>query len=331
MQSIGNIKQRLNEVKVVAVTCLGITSPLLTNKRFDICIMDEAGQTTLPVALGPLMLASTFVLVGDHYQLPPLVKSMEAQENGLGISLFCRLSEAHPQAISALQSQYRMCQGIMQLANALIYGDRLQCGSSDVANAKLKFSMVKPSKFWLKEVLDPTRPVVFMNTDLLPALEEKDHKAVNNPIEASIIAEVTGELVNNGIMGEEIGIITPYNSQANLIQAAVTSSVEIHTIDKYQGRDKDCILVSFVRSCEKMKHRNSSILEDWHRINVALTRAKKKLIMVGSCRTLSKWPLLKLLMEKVDEQSGLLNLSREDLGITTTNTSSSRLREPAGS
>ncbi|OWM91537.1 hypothetical protein CDL15_Pgr024861 [Punica granatum] len=327
MPGTGKTSTMVHAVKALLIRGASILLTSYTNSAVDNLLIKLKDQ----VALGPLMLASTFVLVGDHYQLPPLVKSMEAQENGLGISLFCRLSEAHPQAISALQSQYRMCQGIMQLANALIYGDRLQCGSSDVANAKLKFSMVKPSKFWLKEVLDPTRPVVFMNTDLLPALEEKDHKAVNNPIEASIIAEVTGELVNNGIMGEEIGIITPYNSQANLIQAAVTSSVEIHTIDKYQGRDKDCILVSFVRSCEKMKHRNSSILEDWHRINVALTRAKKKLIMVGSCRTLSKWPLLKLLMEKVDEQSGLLNLSREDLGITTTNTSSSRLREPAGS
>lgn len=105
LQSVEDVKLRLDQVKVVAVTCLGITSPLLANKRFDICIMDEAGQTTLPVSLGPLMFASVFVLVGDHYQLPPLVQSTEARENGMGISLFCRLSEAHPQAISPLQSQ----------------------------------------------------------------------------------------------------------------------------------------------------------------------------------------------------------------------------------
>ncbi|KAK4791943.1 hypothetical protein SAY86_022378 [Trapa natans] len=322
VESVSSIKQRLDEVKIVAVTCLGITNPLLTNKRFDICIMDEAGQTTLPVALGPLMLASKFVLVGDHYQLPPLVKSIEAQDNGLGVSLFSRLSEAHPQAISALQNQYRMCQGIMELANALIYGDRLQCGSLDVANAKLEFSQLKPCKSWLTKVLDPTRPVMFLNTDLLPALEKKDHKTVNNPMEASIISEIAEKLLNNGLLEEDIGIITPYNSQTNLIQASVNTCVEIHTIDKYQGRDKDCILVSFVRSSKKINSCNSSILEDWHRINVALTRAKKKLIMVGSCRTLSKLPFLKLLIEKVDEQSGLLSLSRDDLGITSTSTCS---------
>ncbi|XP_057510867.1 DNA replication ATP-dependent helicase/nuclease JHS1-like [Actinidia eriantha] len=315
IHSIEEIKARLDQVKVVAVTCLGITSPLLVNKKFDVCIMDEAGQTTLPVSLGPLMYASKFVLVGDHYQLPPLVQSTEALENGMGVSLFCRLSEAHPQAISALQNQYRMCAGIMDLSNALIYGNRLRCGSSEVENAKLKYTSSKYVSSWLKEVLDPIRPVIFINTDMLPALESKDGKTVNNPIEANIIAEATEELVNKGIEVEDIGIITPYNSQANLIRHAVSASVEIHTIDKYQGRDKDCILISFVRSNESPRNCISSLLGDWHRVNVALTRAKKKLIMVGSFRTLAKVPLLKLLIEKVDEQSGILSVSKKDINL----------------
>ncbi|XP_010275324.1 PREDICTED: DNA replication ATP-dependent helicase/nuclease DNA2 [Nelumbo nucifera] len=314
IHTVDDIKLRLDQVNVVAVTCLGITHPVLANKSFDVCIMDEAGQTTLPVSLGPLMFASKFVLVGDHYQLPPLVQSVEARENGMGISLFCRLSEAHPQAISALQSQYRMCAGIMELSNALIYGNRLRCGSSEIANAKLKFLGAEPMTSWLKEVLNPSRSVIFINTDMLPALETKDQNAVNNPLEAYIVAEVTEELVNKGIIGEDIGIITLYNSQANLIRRAVSAtSVEIHTIDKYQGRDKDCILVSFVRSSENPRSCISSLLGDWHRINVALTRAKKKLIMVGSCKTLSKVPLLKLLIEKVDEQSGILSVSKKDI------------------
>ncbi|XP_057995142.1 DNA replication ATP-dependent helicase/nuclease JHS1-like isoform X2 [Hevea brasiliensis] len=316
VQSVEEIRLRFNQVKVVAVTCLGITSPLLANKKFDVCIMDEAGQITLPISLGPLMFASKFVLVGDHYQLPPLVQSTEARENGMGISLFCRLSEAHPQAISALQSQYRMCQGIMELSNALIYGDRLRCGSPEIANRKLKFSRLKSCSSWLNEVLNPHKPIVFINTDMLPAHESKDSKTVNNPVEAYIIAEVAKELIKCGIESEDIGIITPYNSQANLIRTAVCIiSVEINTIDKYQGRDKDCILVSFVRSSENPRNYSSSLLGDWHRINVALTRAKKKLILVGSCKTLSNVPLLKLLIDKVNEQSGILNVSHEDIKL----------------
>ncbi|KAJ0051987.1 hypothetical protein Pint_00019 [Pistacia integerrima] len=314
IKSVEEIKVRLDQVKVVAVTCLGITNPLLINKRFDVCIMDEAGQTTLPVSLGPLMFASKFVLVGDHYQLPPLVQSMEAQENGMDISLFRRLSEAHPQAISALQSQYRMCQGIMELSNALIYGDRLRCGSPEIADAKIEVSNLKSCSSWLKEVLNPNRPVIFINSDMLAAFERKVNKTLNNPIEACIIAKITEELVNKGIEGKDIGIITPYNSQANLIRRTVcVPSVEVHTIDKYQGRDKECILVSFVRCSENPRNSTSSLLGDWHRINVALTRAKKKLIMVGSRTTLSKVPLLKLLINKVEQQSGILSVSKLDI------------------
>ncbi|KAG4151556.1 hypothetical protein ERO13_D04G072675v2 [Gossypium hirsutum] len=317
INSVEEIKLKFDQVKVVAVTCLGITSPLLSGKKFDVCIIDEAGQTTLPVSLGPLMFSSTFVLVGDHYQLPPLIQSTEAREKGMGISLFCRLSEAHSHAIAPLQSQYRMCQSIMELSNALIYGDRLHCGSPEIANAKLKFTKPIACSSWLKIVLNPSKPVIFVNTDMLPALEARDQKTVNNPMEAYIIAEITDGLVNNGIEGKDIGIITPYNSQASFIRHACKASVETHTIDRYQGRDKDCILVSFVRSNENPRSCSASLLADWHRINVALTRPKKKLIMVGSWGTLSKVPMLKLLIDKIDEQSGILSLSNDDFNHQT--------------
>ncbi|CAA7406684.1 unnamed protein product [Spirodela intermedia] len=312
-QSLEDVRRRMEHVRVVGVTCLGINHPLLAKRKFDVCIMDEAGQTTLPVSLGPLMLAKKFVLVGDHYQLPPLVQSTEAEENGMGISLFCRLSEAHPQAIAALQCQYRMCAGIMELSNALIYGNRLRCGSPDIANAKIKISSAEPLTSWLKEVLDPDRSVIFINTDELSAFEVKAQKAINNPIEANIVSEIVEELIKRDVAGDDIGVITPYNAQVDLIRSIVGTNVEIHTIDKYQGRDKDCILVSFVRSSEQSTRFGTSLLGDWHRINVALTRPKKKLIMVGSCRTLSRIPLLKLLIEKVSEGGGILTVSDREI------------------
>ncbi|KAK3141673.1 hypothetical protein QOZ80_4BG0336940 [Eleusine coracana subsp. coracana] len=311
MQSVDAIKARMEQVQVVGVTCLGIYHPLLAHKKFDTCIMDEAGQITLPVSLGPLMLATKFVLVGDHYQLPPLVQSSEARENGMGVSLFWRLSEAYPQAISALRCQYRMSSGIMELSNSLIYGNRLSCGSLEIANAKLKFSGREPVHLKLKEILNPDRAVIFANTDQIPALESKEHRTVNNPTEAHIVSWITRELIRRGVSPDGIGIITPYNAQVNLIQQCTDGLVEVHTIDKYQGRDKECIIVSFVRSSANSKA-SGSLLGDWHRINVLLTRAKKKLIMVGSCGTLSKIPLLRFLVEKVSETGGLLDLTNKD-------------------
>ncbi|KAH1253801.1 DNA replication ATP-dependent helicase/nuclease dna2 [Glycine max] len=260
--------------------------------------MDEAGQTTIPVSLGPLTFASTFVLVGDHYQLPPLA----------------RFSEAHLEAISALQSQE-----ILDLSNALIYGDRLRCGSFEAANAKLEFSGLNCGLPWLEDVLNPRRPVIFIDTDKLAALEARDQKIVNNPIEAHIIAEVAKELVKNGIGSDHIGIITPYNSQANLIRNdASMTSLEIHTIDKYQVRLKLASRIMLLLrpldlSTETPTSCAASLLGDWHMINVAHTRAKKKLIMVGSRRTLVKVPLLKLLIKKVEEQFGILTVTKKDI------------------
>ncbi|KAA3464206.1 DNA2-like helicase [Gossypium australe] len=248
INSVEEIKLKFDQVKVVAVTCLGITSPLLSGKKFDVCIIDEAGQTTLPlmkdhVVSGVTGTLDVFIYICPRWRslstasldsVPIDFQSTEAREKGMGISLFCRLSEAHSHAIAPLQSQYRMCQSIMELSNALIYGDRLRCGSPEIANAKLKFTKPISCSSWLKIVLNPSKPVIFVNTDMLPALETRDQKTVNNPMEAYIIAEITDGLVNNGIEGKDIGIITPYNSQASFIRHTCKASVETHTIDRFQ-------------------------------------------------------------------------------------------------
>ncbi|KAH9297337.1 hypothetical protein KI387_029019, partial [Taxus chinensis] len=238
INSVKDLEAQIDQACVVGVTCLGIGNPLLANKRFDVCIVDEAGQITLPVCLGPIMFARTFVLVGDHYQLPPLVRSAEARENGMGISLFRRLSEAHPQAVYALQCQYRMCAGVMKLSNALIYGNRLRCGSSAVADARLEIKGVPKQSPWLREVLDPGRPVVFVDTDLVPGPETKVRNAINNATEASVLLKIIEAIVSGGVSVNDIGVISPYNSQVDLIRRLAAEahipSLEVHTIDKYQ-------------------------------------------------------------------------------------------------
>ncbi|CAK9231222.1 unnamed protein product [Sphagnum troendelagicum] len=314
--TVANVREMeamVDKARVVGVTCLGITHAMFGKRKFDVCIVDEAGQITLPVCLGPLRCANTFVLVGDHYQLPPLVRNPEAREKGMTVSLFRRLSEAHPQAVSALQCQYRMCADIMSLCNALIYGNRLRCGSREVATAQLTLStpLLKHAPQWLHQVLDPCRKVLFLDTDAMAAEETRMRKAIHNVAEASIVIKIVRALVAGGLGISDIGVISPYNAQVDLIQQKAADEalcpLEVHTVDKYQGRDKECVVVSFVRS-NNQQQASGSLLGDWHRINVAITRAKKKLVMIGSQSTLSTTPLLRLLVQQVENMGGLLQL-----------------------
>lgn len=118
--------------------------------------MDEASQITLPVCLGPLRYADRFVLVGDHHQLPPLVRNVEAQKGGLDISLFRLLSERHPQAMTILEHQYRMNGDIMLLSNSLVYDGMLKCGNESVAQRMLQIpdrSALASAKSWVRDIL----------------------------------------------------------------------------------------------------------------------------------------------------------------------------------
>lgn len=181
---------------------LKVNSSLFRNRTFDYCIVDEASQVTLPVCLGPLACASKFVLVGDHYQLPPLVRNNEAKRLGYDVSLFEHLSERHPHAIVSLRHQYRMNAEIMLLANELVYGGRLRCGTDAVARSRLVLpslatfhsshaeSAPNCSQCWLAKVLDPNAPVVFLDTDGVPAEESRHGDLVRNAIEADLSVDV---------------------------------------------------------------------------------------------------------------------------------------------
>ena len=134
-----------------------LTCSFIFNKRkFDYCIVDEASQITLPACLGPLRYADRFVLVGDHYQLPPLVRNIEAQKGGLDVSLFKLLSETQPCALTNLEHQYRMNEDIMLLSNSLVYNGLLKCGNEGIAKRILQipdWEQLRFAKGWVRDVL----------------------------------------------------------------------------------------------------------------------------------------------------------------------------------
>ncbi|KAK6495309.1 Tripartite DNA replication factor [Arthrobotrys musiformis] len=324
-KSFEEIQDAYHSPQVVATTCLSINHVVFTERVFDYCIVDEASQITLPVCVGPIRMAKKFVLVGDHFQLPPLVRSVEAKAGGLDVSLFKVLSDAHPGSVVNLEHQYRMCEDIMALSNHLIYEGRLKCGTEKVAKSSLKIpnigalegfhrhssdgeGMCDEVSCWIRDLLKEDVKAMFLNTDFVSAPEEKKGDRTYNPIEAELTRQLVEGFLHCGVDATEIGVVSVYRSQIKAIQHLLHGhpSVEMHTADKFQGRDKDCIIISLVRSNDK--EIVGELLKDWRRINVAFTRAKTKLLIIGSKGTLGSNELLGRFVEMMDGRGWVYDL-----------------------
>ncbi|KAK1791837.1 hypothetical protein P4O66_013810 [Electrophorus voltai] len=316
VRTLQQLEDFYNKELVVATTCMGAKHPIFSRRRFDFCIVDEASQISQPVCLGPLFYAQRFVLVGDHQQLPPIVQNPEARALGMDESLFKRL-EHHREAVVQLTVQYRMNSAIMSLSNALMYEGRLECGSERTACAvldlpcraaverELELYVCQPQySAWVHTALDPQKPVCFLDTSQVPALETVEKGGVSNHMEAALVHTIVSLLIKAGCSAGDIGVIAPYRQQlkaiSTLLDVEAFRAVEVNTVDRYQGRDKSVVIVSFVRS-----HTDGNLgelLKDWRRLNVAITRAKHKLLMIGSAPTLRLYaPLEKLLAHMQQE------------------------------
>lgn len=307
-----DIRSAWHDTPVVATTCLGTNHAIFNERTFDYCIVDEASQITLPICLGPIRMARTFVLVGDHNQLPPLVQNEEARLGGLDVSLFKLLSDTHPDSVVNLEHQYRMSEDIMTLSNTLIYEGRLKCGTEELRMRKLNVQNMNALRqhhydaaalvssqtnsfctgmhaCWLRDLVDPETRVSFINTDALPfSREEAKGNRIVNPCEARIVVQLVDSLLTVGVPASDIGVMTHYRSQLAILKHGLRGhgqgDIEMHTADRFQGRDKEVVVLSLVRSNEACNI--GDLLKDWRRINVAFTRAKTKLLVVGSKSTL---------------------------------------------
>lgn len=320
--SYEELVSRLETPSVVATTCLGVSHPVFAKRtEFDRVVIDEASQILQPICVGPLRFArKSFVLVGDHFQLPPLLRSNKKQEQESCVSeergaveipppiegsgdepeqsLFRRLCEAHPSAVTSLVQQYRMAADIMDISNALVYCGKLCCGTPEVASQMLKLptTFSPGASLWIEMSLNPACRVLFLDTDgistqLESSPSDDDVKASvrKNSIEGSIILSAITALCRKGLSSNDIAVLSPFRAQVGFLRETVgnifSPAVDISTIDQYQGKDKDCVFISFVRS--NTSNSVGQLLLDWRRINVGLTRAKSKLILVGSSSTIA--------------------------------------------
>ena len=279
------VQDILERADVVLSTNGMVGSEAMEGMTFDVAVIDEASQQMEPSTLLPLMRAPKAVLAGDHKQLPPTVVS---DLDLLKHSLFERLMEQGDLPQCMLEVQYRMNETIMDFPNRLMYDGRLRADKS-VARRTL---VLKDSSGWvadLQKILDPRDPVVFLDTVKLDADENLPPRSTSyeNPLEAERIVEIAKALVKAGINEADVGIITPYLSQLKRIRKLLEKSdvsIETKSVDGFQGREKEVILISFVRA---NLAKEIGFVKDRRRLNVAMTRAKTKLIMIGHMPTLS--------------------------------------------
>ena len=292
------INDIINNSDVVLATNSGSYSQFLKDKIFDVIFIDEAGQATEPSSLMPLIKGKKAILAGDHKQLPPTILSEEAKE--LSFTMFERFTKLYPEATYMLKIQYRMNEVIMKFPSLQFYNNEL-IADETVKNITLSQLLKTKSN---SPVLDDT-PIVFIDTQGdFPEKQNKDSQSKYNPEEAKLIKKLVEKLLEAGISPKDIGIITPYKDQEDFLKKLI-KDIEIQTVDGFQGREKEIIIISLVRS---NKEKDIGFLEDLRRLNVAITRPKRKLIIVGDKKTIESNKVYKDLISYILDKGKILSV-----------------------
>lgn len=299
------INDLLNNSDVITCTLVGAAAHTLRGRRYKTVFIDEAAQALEPSCWIPVLRAERVILAGDHCQLPPTIKSIEAAREGLAQTLFEKCIQRQPQTASMLQVQYRMNEDIMRFSSRYFYHDEL------IAHETVRHHALE--KMNEKGIPVKLAPVDYIDTAGCGFTEAQDPETLSryNDEEAQLLIRQLERLIRE--MGIEdwthtIGIITPYSAQVERLTKLAEASEEIsvlvryvtiNTVDAFQGQERDIIAISFVRSNEKGE---VGFLSDIRRTNVAMTRARKKLLMVGDSATLGTHPFYLELLEYVQHK-----------------------------
>lgn len=293
--------QVFGEARVIACTLVGSANRLLDGMKFGTLFIDEAAQALEAACWIPIRRASRVVLAGDHCQLPPTIKSIAAMKGGLDKTLMQRIVESKPEAVTLLKMQYRMNEAIMRFSSDWFYHGEV------MAAPEVKF----------RGILDLDIPMEWRNlTDESTENNEEfvgeSFGRVNKPEARETLLALAEYFVKIGkqrIMDEriDVGIISPYRAQVQYIRHLIKKTdffkpfrkiISVNTVDGFQGQERDIILVSLVRSNADGQ---IGFLRDLRRMNVAMTRARMKLILLGDTTTLTRHPFYKKLYEYCKE------------------------------
>lgn len=305
------INDILMRTEVITCTLVGASHPTLRGKKYKTVFIDEAAQALEPACWIPIIRAERVIFAGDHFQLPPTIKSREAAQQGLAETLFEKCISSHPQTAKILKEQYRMHEDIMQFPSQYFYRNQL------IAHSSVKYHQ-----------LPGETPVSFFDTAGCGYFEKQDEETLSryNKEEASLLIRILERLADQiGVQhwineGYTLGIITPYSAQVEVLYklsekssslSELANLTTINTVDAFQGQERDIIALSLVRSNEQGE---IGFLNDIRRTNVAMTRARKKLIIIGDSGTLSTNPFYDELVSYVQNKNYYISAFEISLG-----------------
>lgn len=298
--------QLFGEARVIACTLVGSANRLLEGQKFGTLFIDEAAQALEAACWIPIRRVSRVILAGDHCQLPPTVKSFAALKAGLGKTLMERIVDNKPEVVTLLKMQYRMNEEIMRFSSDWFYGNQVESAP------EVKF----------RSILDLDIPMTWVDTSQfqLPENEESLFKEqfvgesfgrINKAeAELTLMALETyfGKIGKQRILDEriDVGVISPYRAQVQYLRRLLKKKdffkpyrhlISVNTVDGFQGQERDVILISLVRANDEGQ---IGFLRDLRRMNVAITRARMKLIILGDASTMTRHPFYKKLYEYID-------------------------------
>ncbi|MCI7088256.1 MAG: AAA domain-containing protein [Prevotella sp.] len=289
------------EARVIASTLVGSANRLLDGMKFGTLFIDEAAQALEAACWIPIRRATRVILAGDHCQLPPTIKSIAAMKGGLDKTLMQRIVECKPEAVTLLKMQYRMNEDIMRFSSDWFYNGQVEAAP-----------MVK-----YRGILDLDKAIEWKDTSGNAYHEEfvGDNFGRINKEEAQLtllsLAEYFVRIGRQRIIDEriDVGIISPYRAQVQYLRHLIKKTdfykpfrkiISVNTVDGFQGQERDIIVISMVRSNEEGQ---IGFLRDLRRMNVAITRARMKLIILGDSATLIRHPFYRRLKEYIDSLS----------------------------
>ncbi|HWG44394.1 MAG TPA: AAA domain-containing protein [Gemmataceae bacterium] len=285
------VESILNAAPILCATMTGLDSEIIGRRPFDLLVLDEACQTTEPGCWIPLLRSARVVLAGDHCQLPPTVVSADAARLGFGVSLLERLVSLYGATVTRrLDVQYRMHEAIMGFSSREFYEDALIADASVAGHRLCDLPGVRAEPL-------TEQPVQFIDTAGAGYDEEvePDGESRLNPQEAALVARKVHALLQAGVSASDIAVIAPYAAQVRRLRELLpVAGLEIDSVDGFQGREKEVVVLSLVRSNVEGE---IGFLADVRRLNVALTRARRKLLVIGDSATLSVLPFYRRLFE----------------------------------